>query len=102
MPRGAQGPAPGDFRVHAEYGGSIERHAPTDAELAVATTVLAAVPDSATYARIDLVTTAAGPLLMEAELIDPELFLPQHPAAAQRFAAVLIDVLHRCDAAGGG
>ena len=95
-------PASGDFRVHAEYGGTIERHHPTEAELAVALAVLAAAPDTTTYARIDLVTTTAGPLLMEAELIEPELFLSHHPAAAPRFAEVLVDLLGRCDAAGAG
>ena len=72
-------------------------HTPTAAELAVARAVLAAAPDAATYARIDLVTSAAGPLLMEAELIDPELFLPRSdPRAAPRFAGVLVGLLDGC------
>ena len=40
-------------------------------------------------------TTAAGPLLVEAELIEPELFLPIHPGVAPRFADVLDKLLHR-------
>jgi hypothetical protein len=75
---------------------------PTAAELAVSRAVLAAAPQAAAYARIDLVATASGPLLMEAELIDPELFLPQHPDAASRFADVLVDELARCAAGGAG
>ena len=88
-------PARGDFRVHAEHGGSVATHVPTEAERAVADAVLAAIPVPATYARIDLVTTAGGPLLMEAELIDPELFLPFDAAAAPRFADVLVRCLRR-------
>ena len=38
-------------------------------------------------------TTGDGPLLMEAELIEPELFLPFHPGAAARFADVLLELL---------
>ena len=88
-------PAGGDFRVQAEHGGTIEPHRATDAERAVAELVLRAAPGEATYARIDLVTTADGPLLMEAELIEPELFLPFHPDAAPRFADVLLELLGR-------
>ena len=94
-------PAAGDFRVQAEHGGSVEQHHPTAAELALALAVLGAAPDATTYARIDLVTTAAGPLLMEAELIEPELFLARHPAAAPRFAEVLAGLLGR-GASGSG
>ncbi len=88
-------PARGDFRVHAEHGGSVATHVPTEAERAVADAVLAAIPVPATYARIDLVTTARGPLLIEAELVDPELFLPFHAAAAPRLADVLVRCLRR-------
>src|SRR5204862_3736273 len=77
-------PGAGDFRVQAEHGGSVQAHVPTDAEREVARAALAAVPVAATYARIDLVTTAGGPLLMEAELIEPELFLPFAAGAAPR------------------
>jgi hypothetical protein len=86
-------PAGGDFRVHAEYGGSVEVVSPTGAEQDVATAALRAAPAAATYARIDLVTTGDGPLLMEAELIEPELFLPFDPGAAARFAGVLAGCL---------
>lgn len=88
-------PAAGDFRVHAEHGGSVEHHEPTGAELAVARAVFEAAPHRATYGRIDLVTTAAGPLLMEAELIEPELFLTRDPRAAARFAGVLLGCVIR-------
>ncbi len=88
-------PAGGDFRVQSEHGGTVEPHTPTPAERAVAGEILDAVPGEATYARIDLVTTARGPHLMEAELIEPELFLAADPQAAPRFADVLVDLLAR-------
>jgi len=86
-------PAPGDFRVQEEHGGSVVAHVASDAERAVAQAVLSALPRPTLYARIDLVTTSDGPLLMEAELIEPELFLPFASGAADRFAAVLADQL---------
>jgi len=83
-------PAAGDFRVQAEHGGTVALHGPTPAEREVSRLVLEALPWAPAYARIDVVTTAAGPLLMEAELIEPELFLHADPAAAGRFADVLV------------
>jgi glutathione synthase/RimK-type ligase-like ATP-grasp enzyme len=89
-------PADGDFRVHAEHGGTVEPHDATPAERAVADAVLRAVPVAPVYARIDIVTTAEGPLLMEAELIEPELFFTADPLAAPRFADVLVSRLRAC------
>jgi glutathione synthase/RimK-type ligase-like ATP-grasp enzyme len=86
-------PAAGDYRVHEYYGGTTRRHRPSTAELRLAEQVLAAAPAPTAYARIDLVAGSGsdGPLVMEAELIDPELFLRHEPKAAQRFARVLSD-----------
>lgn len=86
-------PADGDFRVQEMHGGRLVDHEPTSAERAVAAAVLDAVPWPVAYARIDLVTTGDGPLLMEAELIEPELFLGRDPAAAGRFADALVGLL---------
>ena len=80
-------PAAGDFRVQHEHGGSVAPHRPTPAERALAQAVLGAV--GADHLRADRRRRrrAQGPLLMEAELIEPELYLPVEPAAAARFAA---------------
>ena len=82
-------PAPGDFRVQDMYGGTVHPHQPTAAELAVADAVLARTPAPTTYARIDLMKFDGAPALMEAELIEPELFLGATPEAAMNFARVL-------------
>ncbi|MEU4796917.1 hypothetical protein [Streptomyces sp. NPDC023327] len=55
---------------------------PADAELDVAERALAAVPGSPEllYARVDLVDGPEGePVLMELELVEPNLFLAVHP-----------------------
>ena len=82
-------PAAGDFRVQDMYGGTVHPHQPTAAELAVADAVLARTPAPTTYARIDLVEFDGAPALMEAELIEPELFLGATAEAAMNFARVL-------------
>lgn len=79
-------PASGDFRVQTEHGGSIE---PYDADAALRETaarVLAACPGHTLYARVDLIPTAAGPRLMEVELIEPDLFLDYVDGTADRLA----------------
>jgi hypothetical protein len=82
-------PAAGDFRVQEQYGGTVVIHDPSPAEMAVARSALAAAPAASAYARIDLVGGPDAPLLMEAELIEPFLFLGFSEPAARRFAEVL-------------
>lgn len=83
-------PREGDFRVHLEFGGIEQAAAPTPVELSFAERVLAGCPDVPAYARVDLVTTASGPVLMELELIEPVLFLASDPAAPERFARAIL------------
>ncbi|MFN8051306.1 MAG: hypothetical protein U0Q22_07725 [Acidimicrobiales bacterium] len=93
-------PAPGDYRVQDHHGGTVVEHVPTAAERAVAEEALAAASLQAAslqgaslqgdgapllYARVDLVDFA-GPVVMELELIEPELFLRRDPASAARLA----------------
>ena len=69
-------PAPGDFRVHVHHGGTEVGH---DADRRPSwpwpMPPSTAVGEPLLYARVDCVTTAAGPRLMELELIEPSLFL---------------------------
>ena len=82
----AKRPQPGDFRVPPEYDGVITRHQPRADELAAAEAVLAAIAEPLLYARIDLVRGPAGPLLIEIELIEPDLYLGYDPACGALFA----------------
>ena len=82
-------PNAGDFRVQADFGGSLETTTPPDRAIAFGHAVLAAADRPWLYARVDLVETDAGPVLMELELIEPDLFLP--PAAATRLAEALVE-----------
>ncbi|MGI9610137.1 MAG: hypothetical protein ACR2NL_07560, partial [Acidimicrobiia bacterium] len=41
------------------------------------------------YARIDLLASPEGPMIVEIELIEPSLFMEADPPSANRFAATL-------------
>ena len=77
----------GDFRVQVQYGGDYA-HVPEPPAGAVelAQRVLAAIDEPLLYARIDMVESAAGWLLMEAELIEPDFYLAQAPDGGRMFA----------------
>ena len=86
-------PAAGDYRVQIFYGGVVEPHMASPEEQAVAVAALAAVAGELAYARVDLVTTSRGPVLMELELIEPQLFLEAAGDPAGRFADHLVSCL---------
>jgi glutathione synthase/RimK-type ligase-like ATP-grasp enzyme len=83
-------PTEGEFRVQRDFGGRIESLAPSAALREFAERVLASTPHPWLYARVDVVEAAEGPVLMELELIEPDLFLARRPAAAERLADGLI------------
>src|SRR5439155_9490291 len=65
-----------------------------DDERALGERILAAVPGSVLYARVDLARDAEGhPCLMELELIEPSLFLDRSPAACERLASALVRLI---------
>jgi glutathione synthase/RimK-type ligase-like ATP-grasp enzyme len=80
----------GDFRVQKDFGGSVDRLDPSPAARAFADRVMATAGGGTLYARVDLVETARGPLLMELELIEPELYFLLAPEAADRMADAIL------------
>ncbi len=88
-------PSAGDFRVQHEFGGTVTASEATPALREFGACVLDAIPCPWTYARVDLVETSRGPLLMELELIEPDLFFTLSGGGAARLA----DALTRLDAA---
>ncbi len=85
-------PAVGDFRVQQEHGGSAELFHPDSALLAQANQIASTVPQvrDSLYCRIDAVARDGRLLLMELELIEPELFLGLAEGAAERFAKAIV------------
>ena len=82
--------AAGDFRVQLEFGGRYERVEIPSALAEAGLRWLAAAGHPWIYARVDLVERESGPVLMELELIEPELFFAVAPECADTFAEVLI------------
>jgi glutathione synthase/RimK-type ligase-like ATP-grasp enzyme len=85
-------PQAGDFRVQNDFGGSSNLADPPPRVLESASRALRAV-DPTIYARVDGVVDEGRFLLMELELIEPALFLADHPAAPSRFADAIAQVL---------
>jgi glutathione synthase/RimK-type ligase-like ATP-grasp enzyme len=83
----------GDFRVQQDFGGKVEPLMPPAGLLEFGAAVMAQVPASCAYARVDMVDTAHGPLLMELELIEPELYFSVVPGSAERMARAIIERL---------
>ena len=63
---------------------------PTDAELDVARRALAAVGEPLLYARVDIVPGPEGPVLMELEVTEPQLFLRFSPSGVEALADAVV------------
>ena len=85
-------PRSGDFRVQNDFGGTSQVGDPPPNVLAAATLAVQAV-DATVYARVDGVVEDGQFHLMELELIEPALFLADHPEAASRFASAIASAL---------
>jgi glutathione synthase/RimK-type ligase-like ATP-grasp enzyme len=81
---------PGDFRVQDDFGGTVHDHTPTDEQVELAERAVAACELLPAYGRVDLVRDNEDRwAVMELELIEPELWLRNHPPAAAAFAAAI-------------
>jgi glutathione synthase/RimK-type ligase-like ATP-grasp enzyme len=81
-----------DFRIQAQYGGSVLSLPDVSPKLVEwAAERLEEIPYPWFYARVDLVESQENPhsekkpLLMECEMIEPELFLRTHPEATHHY-----------------
>ena len=86
-------PKAGDYRSQRHLGGREVDHQPDSAELQVALAAMAAAPGRLTYARVDLVDWEGAPVLIELEVIEPDLFLRDVPERVDRFVEVVRDEL---------
>lgn len=83
-------PKLGDFRVQTEHGGRSEASVPSAALIAQATKAVERGVPASLYARVDGVVRESQLLLMELEVVEPELFFRADTGAAERFAAALL------------
>lgn len=84
----------GDFRVQDDFGGSVHDEAATPALIGFAEELIRALPTMPAYARVDVMWDDEGrPCVSELELIEPELWLRQHPPAAEAMAEGILRML---------
>jgi glutathione synthase/RimK-type ligase-like ATP-grasp enzyme len=79
-------PASGDFRSQEELGGIIRRQTPSTELVNKGLDLLESLQSSILYSRIDGVEIGNDFLLMEVELIEPNLYLKYSESAAEKFA----------------
>lgn len=85
-------PAAGDFRVQQEHGGSAEAVSPSASLLEQVDAIANAVPHvrQSLYCRIDIIERSGKPILMELELIEPEIYLTLAEGSAKRLAEAIV------------
>jgi glutathione synthase/RimK-type ligase-like ATP-grasp enzyme len=86
-------PAEGDFRVQASYGGTAISANPRNEWLDLARSILNAVPWPWLYARVDGCIVEGRFMLVELEMLEPDLFLNLDAAGPARFADSLVRLL---------
>lgn len=84
----------GDFRVQDDFGGSVHPYEATPKEIEFAEQVFSVCNLMPAYGRVDIVWDEDGNhLLSELEIIEPELWVRNHPLSAQDFAQGIIRFL---------
>ncbi|MFL5536500.1 MAG: RimK family alpha-L-glutamate ligase [Gemmatimonadales bacterium] len=81
--------APGDFRIQSNFGGTVARRAPEEDWVREARAVLEPVTEPWLYARVDGCIVDGRFVLMELEMLEPDLFFNLAPEAAARFVTSL-------------
>jgi len=83
----------GDFRVQAEFGGRHEAIHPAKNMIEAAEYILSLIPGALLYARVDGIIQNNQFMLMELELIEPDLYFDADPLASQRYVEGVIELL---------
>ncbi|HTH55415.1 MAG TPA: hypothetical protein VL728_05175 [Cyclobacteriaceae bacterium] len=82
-------PAPKDFRVQSDFGGTTAQAKPPSFVLQQAQQILELIKEPLLFSRVDGVVSENKFLLMELELIEPVLFLEKGNGSAQTFAKAM-------------
>lgn len=86
-------PIAGEFRVQAEYGGVHEPFSPSKEVIETAENILSLIPGALLYARVDGLIKNDRFLLMELELLEPDLYFDALPEASERYVDAVIELL---------
>jgi hypothetical protein len=82
-------PVGDDYRVQTQFGGTFSPIEPEGWLLDQVGTVMSALPERPAYARIDGVCRGRDFYLMEAELIEPYLYMSAAPGSVEAYARVI-------------
>ena len=82
-------PVQNDFRVQAQFGGVAVLYQPSNDVIETAEKIIAAFGQDLLYARVDGIMSGSRFLLMEVELIEPDLFFDYHSEAKKRYLTAL-------------
>lgn len=86
---------PGDFRVQANHGGTIEDYSPSEEEVNFAEDIIKKSNVEIAYARVDVLWDNNDELcLCELELFEPELWFRKNPPAAEVFADTILRTIN--------
>ena len=88
-------PAKGDFRVQGEHGGSLHLEDAPEALWARAADVVAKLPSTPLYARVDGVIYDGDFALMEVEMFEPELYFRLDAESPKRMVRAIEEVLSK-------
>lgn len=83
-------PPAGGFLVQSEFGGSTVPATPPPRLVDDAALALGSAPGRALYARVDGVRRGDRLILLELELLEPDLFFRMSPGSGERFADALL------------
>ncbi|HZK69174.1 MAG TPA: hypothetical protein VFC36_06220 [Paludibacter sp.] len=82
-------PKDGDFRIQSQFGGQYQAFMPDPQLLATAANIIKVFGGDLLYARVDGILKDGKFLLMELELIEPDLYFAYHADAKQNFFKAL-------------
>lgn len=85
----------GDFRVQDDHGGTVHQYEATPEEISLAERIATAVSPTPIYARVDIMwDNEDQPVLVELELLEPELWMRKKTASAEVFADAVLQVYY--------
>lgn len=82
-------PSAGEFRVQSQFGGNYRAIEVSEELIEIAMKIIAAFGGELVYARVDGIISDGKFLLMELELIEPDLYFDYDKGAKKRYLAAL-------------
>lgn len=87
-------PKSDDFRVQHYYGGTIQNYEPKAEHITAALEYVSLYAGGCLYARVDGLLVKDNFQLMELELIEPYLYLGEHPEGYQHYYEALLNFIN--------